>query len=41
MISMSATNKPLDIDKRLVYEAYKVSNLIVGAAGVTGDNRAV
>jgi RNA-directed DNA polymerase len=34
MISMHATNKPFNIDKRLVYEAYKAVKSNRGAAGV-------
>ena len=34
MISMRATNKPFNIDKRLVYEAYKAVKSNRGAAGV-------
>jgi len=34
MTSMLATNKPFDIDKRLVYEAYKAVKSNRGAAGV-------
>ena len=34
MNSMHATNKPFNIDKRLVYEAYKAVKSNRGAAGV-------
>jgi RNA-directed DNA polymerase len=34
MTSMHATNKPFNIDKRLVYEAYKAVKSNRGAAGV-------
>jgi RNA-directed DNA polymerase len=34
MTSMDATNKPFNIDKRLVYEAYKAVKSNRGAAGV-------
>jgi RNA-directed DNA polymerase len=34
MISMHATNKPFNIDKRMVYEAYKAVKSNGGAAGV-------
>src|SRR5262249_45563280 len=34
MNSMRATNKPFNIDKRLVYEAYKAVKSNGGAAGV-------
>src|SRR5271154_5348925 len=37
MILMSATNKPFQIDKRLVYEAYKAVKSNKGAAGVDGQ----
>ena len=37
MISMRATNKPFNIDKRLVYEAYKAVKSNKGAAGVDGQ----
>src|ERR1700735_4759240 len=37
MILMSATNKPVQIDKRLVYEAYKAVKSNKGAAGVDGQ----
>jgi RNA-directed DNA polymerase len=34
MNSMHATNKPFNIDKRLVYEAYKAVKSNRGAAGL-------
>ena len=34
---MSAANKPFSIDKKLVYEAYKVVRANAGAAGVDGQ----
>jgi group II intron reverse transcriptase/maturase len=37
MILMRATNKPFQIDKRLVYEAYKAVKSNRGAAGVDGQ----
>jgi RNA-directed DNA polymerase len=37
MISMRATDKPFNIDKRLVYEAYKAVKSNGGAAGVDGQ----
>ena len=39
---MSAANKPFSIDKKLVYEAYKVVRAVranAGAAGVDGQTR--
>jgi RNA-directed DNA polymerase len=38
MNSMHATNKPFNIDKRLVYEAYKTVKSNRGAAGVDGQS---
>src|SRR5258707_12019857 len=35
--SMRATDKPFDIDKKLVYEAYKAVKSNGGAAGVDGQ----
>ena len=35
---MHATNKPFNIDKRLVYEAYKAVKSNHGAAGVDGQS---
>src|SRR6201997_5733136 len=37
MTSMHATNKPFNIDKKLVYEAYKAVKSNGGAAGVDGQ----
>jgi hypothetical protein len=34
--AQSAVNKPVSIDKKLVYEAYKVVRANAGAAGVDG-----
>jgi RNA-directed DNA polymerase len=36
-ISMRATDKPFNIDKKLVYEAYQVVQSNGGAAGVDGQ----
>src|SRR6202162_2771957 len=36
-ISMRATDKPFNIDKKLVYEAYKAVKSNAGAAGVDGQ----
>jgi RNA-directed DNA polymerase len=36
--SMGATDKPFNIDKKLVYEAYKAVKSNGGAAGVDGQS---
>jgi RNA-directed DNA polymerase len=38
MTSMNATNKPFNVDKRWVYEAYKAVKSNRGAAGVDGQS---